>query len=181
VNIRIIAATHRNLEELVRAGTFRQDLFYRLNVVPLVLPPLRERPADVEALAQHFIERFAREVGKRVELSQGALAALAAYDWPGNVRELRNVLERAAVLADPQMVLEASDFCFDMLGGRPPDELPRQAPAERIPLSEQIEREKRGRIEDALRKTGGSIARAARLLNVKRTTLGDQIRRLGIK
>jgi formate hydrogenlyase transcriptional activator len=99
VDVRVIAATNRDLEQEVEAGRFRKDLFFRLNVVPLVVPPLREREGDVELLALYFAERFGREVGKPIDgISQASLARLCAYDWPGNVRELANVIERAVVL-----------------------------------------------------------------------------------
>jgi transcriptional regulator with GAF, ATPase, and Fis domain len=181
VDIRIIAATHRDLEAMVKQGTFRGDLFYRLNVVPLQLPPLRERPVDIDALAQHFATRFSLEMGKRVTLSPSALAALRAYDWPGNVRELRNVLERAAVLADPEMSLEAGDLQFDISARPAPAEpAPSGAPAPRPSVFEAIADEERSRIEAALRQAGGSVTRAAKVLGLPRTTLNDRMRKLGL-
>ena len=104
VDVRIIAATNRNLEAAVKEGRFRDDLYYRINVVPIVLPPLRERKEDVSALAQFFMQRFSIGVKKNfTEISQEALEALNVYDWPGNVRELANVIERAVVSADLQL------------------------------------------------------------------------------
>jgi transcriptional regulator with GAF, ATPase, and Fis domain len=106
VDVRVIAATNRDLEQAVAEGRFRTDLFFRLNVVPIVMPPLREREGDVPLLAQFFAERFARDLGKHVEgIAPATLARLQAYDWPGNVRELSNLIERAVVLA-PGPLLE---------------------------------------------------------------------------
>jgi DNA-binding NtrC family response regulator len=178
VNIRVIAATHRDLETMVRGGTFRQDLFFRLNVVPIEIPPLRARTGDVTALARHFLAHFSRQFGKRLDLSAAALASFTRYDWPGNVRELRNVVERAAVLADQVLVLEPDDFTFDM--ALPP---PAASPAPRAAAGsvfEEIAEAEAERIKDALRKTGGSKSRAARLLGIPRTTLNDRLRRLDI-
>jgi DNA-binding NtrC family response regulator len=176
VSIRVIAATHRDLEAMVRAGAFRQDLFFRLNVVPLEIPPLRARPADLPALASHFLGYFSRQLGKRLDLSTAALESLTRYDWPGNVRELRNVIERAAVLADRTAVLEPEDFSFDMAAT--------PAPAPRAGGSgsvfEEIAEAEAERIKDALRRAGGSKARAARILGIPRTTLNDRLRKLDI-
>jgi DNA-binding NtrC family response regulator len=105
VDTRIIAATNRDLKAMVSDGKFREDLFYRLNVISLPLPPLRERASDVPALAMHFLRRYSEENAKRVErLSEAAITRLAAYHWPGNVRELENVMERAVVLAEGGVV-----------------------------------------------------------------------------
>ena len=176
VSIRVIAATHRDLEGMVRAGAFRQDLFFRLNVVPLEIPPLRARPSDLPALTRHFLGYFSRQLGKRLDLSAAALDSLTRYDWPGNVRELRNVVERAAVLADPITVLEPEDFSFDMAT------LPAAAPpvAGSGSIFEEIAEAEAERIRDALRKAGGSKARAARILGIPRTTLNDRLRKLDI-
>jgi two-component system response regulator HydG len=101
VDVRVIAATNRDLKRMVEQGTFREDLYYRLNVINIHLPPLRKRPSDTAALASHFLRRFAAENGKpQLRLSDTALSALVAHDWPGNVRELENVVERAVVLAE---------------------------------------------------------------------------------
>jgi transcriptional regulator with GAF, ATPase, and Fis domain len=99
VDVRIVAATNRDLDTAIKEGRFRDDLYHRLNVVPIILPPLRERREDVPALAHHFLQRFAKEVKKNLSrISEEALSKLSAYDWPGNVRELANVIERAVVL-----------------------------------------------------------------------------------
>src|SRR5207237_7753599 len=100
VDVRIVAATNRSLEEMVAAGTFRNDLYYRLNVFPITLPSLRERTEDIPPLVRHFTQKFARHMSKRIEtIPADAMAALAAYAWPGNVRELENAIERAVILS----------------------------------------------------------------------------------
>jgi two-component system, NtrC family, response regulator HydG len=178
VDIRVIAATHRDLEGMVRGGQFRQDLFFRLNVVPIEVPALRVRPGDIAALARHFIGHFSRQLGKRLDLSAAALDALIRYDWPGNVRELRNAVERAVVLADGSMVLEPDDFSFDMAAA--PSAPPRAVDAAGGSVFEEIAQAEAERIKEALRRTAGSKARAARILGIPRTTLNDRLRRLGI-
>jgi len=106
VDVRVICATHRNLEEMVKEGKFREDLFYRINVFPIVLPPLRERKEDIPLLASHFIHSFAKENKKEIEgINKSALEALLAYDWPGNVRELENIMERAAILCSKGLIV----------------------------------------------------------------------------
>jgi DNA-binding NtrC family response regulator len=177
VDIRVISATHRDLEAMVRAGEFRQDLFFRLNVVPLEIPPLRARPRDLAALAGHFLVHFSRQLGKELELSSAALTALAGYDWPGNVRELRNLVERAAVLADGSPVLEPEDFSFDMTRVESPPPAPGAGGGS---VFEEIAQAEAERIKDALRKGGGSKSRAARILGIPRTTLNDKLRKLDI-
>jgi len=98
--VRVVSATHRDLEQLISAGEFREDLYYRLNVFPIQLPPLRDRPGDIPLLCEHFIQKYAQTIGKRVRgADPTALASLAAYPWPGNVRELENVIERGMILA----------------------------------------------------------------------------------
>jgi DNA-binding NtrC family response regulator len=177
VDIRVIAATHRDLEGMVRASHFRQDLFFRLNVVPIEIPPLRDRPGDLEALARHFVGHFCQQFGKRLELSASAIQSLTRYDWPGNVRELRNAVERAVVLAEGSLVLEPEDFSFDMANVSSPAPAAAKSSGS---VFEEIAQAEADRIKDALRRAGGSIARAARILSIPRTTLNDKLRRLGI-
>jgi DNA-binding NtrC family response regulator len=176
-DVRFVAATNRDLRAAVRDGLFRLDLFYRLNVVSVTLPPLRERAGDVPALAQHFLERYRRELKRELRgLTPDTLAALRRYAWPGNVRELENVIERAAVLADG------------------PDVTPRDLPGEirEAGLTEgmtpeaartyhaAVEEFKRGLIASTLRRTSGNRTRAARLLGLQRTYLARLIRDLGL-
>jgi DNA-binding NtrC family response regulator len=119
VDVRVISATHRDLEKQIAAGTFREDLYYRLNVFPIVLPPLRERAADIALLAEHFVHKCARSFGKPIRgLDPGAAAALSGYSWPGNVRELENVIERALILTRGPLVT-AADLEFSRRPGAP--------------------------------------------------------------
>jgi two-component system response regulator AtoC len=172
VDVRFVTATHRDLEALVAEGRFREDLFHRLHVVPIVVPPLRERPGDLRPLAEWLLRDQARRLGgKALALSDDALRALAAYDWPGNVRELSNVIERAAVLADSGTTLELEDLSFDF-AARP------RAVARS--LHDEIDQEARAELRDAMKKARGNKARAAALLGIPRTTLNDRLRKLGV-
>ncbi len=163
VDVHLVAATHRSLRAAVDAGRFRADLMYRIRVVPLFLPALRDRPGDVEALTWHFVDHFnalARADTRRVDaIDHRALAALVAYDWPGNVRELRNVIEYAfAVGTGPHLTLD--ELTPELRGEAPPDGTPPTA----------AERERR-RILDALDATGGRKGEAAEQLGMSRSTL----------
>ena len=174
VDVRVIAATNRDLRQSVQQGTFRDDLFYRLNVITVALPPLRERREDVPLLAHMFIERLAIEVGKEVdEISEGALKLLLDHPWPGNVRELENAIERAIVTTRSHVLL-AEDFAFiaheggQPVGWTPPTDLTLDA----------VEREV---ILATLRRTGGNVKEAAAILDIDRSTLYDRLRRYGIQ
>ncbi len=165
VDVRVIAATNRDLKRQVGEGRFREDLFYRLNTFPLVVPPLRERRADIAALARHFLSRAARNLKKpEMVLTQGAENALLLYDWPGNVRELENVMERVAILCDRRV--EARDL---PIGDRPAQVQPL--------LWKDIERQA---IEDALRMNGGNRTRAARQLGISLRTLQYRLKEWGV-
>jgi two-component system, NtrC family, response regulator PilR len=183
VDVRIIAATNIDLKELVDRGQFREDLFYRLNVIVVNLPPLRERREDIPLLADHFLRRFAEENGRGVpEIKPEAMAALARHAWPGNVRELENLLERAVVLGNGSVI--------DL--GLLPEEIHRgEAPPSDIPAPEihscefsyaqTIASFERELIEQTLLRAQGVQRRAARLLGIKPTTLNEKIKRLGIR
>ncbi len=173
VDVRVVAATNRNLREAVREGAFREDLFYRLNVIGVRLPPLRERLEDVPLLARHFVERIALEVGKEVSgISDDALAVLMRHAWPGNVRELENAIERAIVVARSP-VLDAGCFEFLRQGA---DEPPARAFDGDRPLRD-IERDA---IAATLARTAGNIKAAAAVLGIDRSTLYDKLHRHGI-
>jgi DNA-binding NtrC family response regulator len=164
-DVRVIAATHKDLQEAIAAGQFRADLYYRLAVLQITVPPLHKRKGDVELLAKFFIDRFNREFNKGIRgLSPGALQVLELYSWPGNVRELKNAIERAVLLCD-QTRLEAGDFEFTT-AQRAPDKI--RLPPGGIKLDE-LEREL---LTQALERTAGNQSRAARLLGITR----DQIR-----
>ncbi|HXX31960.1 MAG TPA: sigma 54-interacting transcriptional regulator [Myxococcaceae bacterium] len=176
VDVRVIAATNTSLERLVECRTFREDLYFRLSVVPLYLPPLRERREDLPQLAVSFLEEFGGTLKKRVTLSPAALAALAEHRWPGNVRELRNVLEHAVVLAR-----DGDEIAHVQLGPCRVESPPGPERSVVSEIREGARRQKRDRIADALRASGGSKTDAARRLNMPRTTLHDSIRRLGLE
>jgi DNA-binding NtrC family response regulator len=173
VNVRLIAATHRDLPALVREQKFREDLYYRINALPLVVPPLRERGQDVVALARGLVERIAADLGRpRARLSEEAEAALLAAAWPGNVRQLRNVLERAILLAERE-VLDAA-----ALGLGPAAPAASREPARGAPLT--LEEAVRRHIESVLQ-IEGSVPRAAELLGLSRSSLYERIRKHGIE
>ena len=180
VDVRVIAATNRDLEQEVARGRFRQDLFFRLNVVPIVAPPLREREGDVPLLAHLFVDRFARQLGKRIDgLSEATTARLAAYDWPGNVRELQNVIERAVVLA-PGPVLEFGAELLAVTAKLGPTPEAPSAASDRQTL-EEVSRE---HIVAILKRTGWRIdgpQGAARVLNMHPSTLRSRMQKLGIR
>lgn len=171
VDVRVIAATSRDLRALVAQGRFREDLYYRLSVLPIRLPALRERLADLDALAESLLESIALRTGMpQRELDATAHAALAAHDWPGNVRELRNALEQAAMLTDHAR-LSARDFA-SVLPARPG--APAQAPGPR-PLPEQIAELERRSIRAALETSRGNKVAAAKLLGISRATLYEKL------
>ena len=173
VDIRVLAATHRDLAAMVRAGTFREDLYWRLGVVPLHLPPLRERVGDIVPLAEHFL---ARGAGVARQLSGEAAARLVRHGWPGNVRELRNAMERVAALAC-RPVVAADDLGF--LG-----DVPLATPAEDMmagTLPEAVARVEAAMIRRALANSGGNRAEAARLLGIHRQLLYEKLRQHGIQ
>jgi sigma-54 specific flagellar transcriptional regulator A len=182
-DIRVVAATNRDLDKEVAAGRFREDLFYRLNVIQIALPPLRDRGADISGLATHFFKECAARSARDdlVGFSDEAIRTMQAYDWPGNVRALENAVERAVLLA-PGPFVEVSDL--------PPKvrrELPsglaqptHEVPCDGIDLRAAVETYENGLIRDALAKTGRNKNRAAQLLGLNRTTLVEMIKRRGL-
>jgi DNA-binding NtrC family response regulator len=173
IDVRIVAATNQDLERAVAEGRFRRDLFYRLNVIPVVLPPLRERRTDIPALAEHFLARYAG--GRKKGISPEALRALVAYDWPGNVRELESVVERAVLLGDEALVVHG-DLPVAVRAGPAPatDVTDLDIPENGLDL-DQLEA---ALIRKALHKAGGNVTRAARLLGLSRRTLQYRLGRL---
>ena len=181
VDVRIIAATNVDLKRLVGDGTFREDLFYRLNVIVVELPPLRERREDVPLLAHAFLDKYGRQNDKAgLELTADALALLERYHWPGNVRELENVIERAVVLASQPAI--GPDLIPDGVRNAPPFELPEvELPPDGLPFKKVVERVEARLITQALDAAGGVQKRAAELLQVKPSTLNEMIKRSGIR
>jgi DNA-binding NtrC family response regulator len=178
VDVRIIAATNAELPRMVAEGTFREDLYYRLNVITIELPPLRQRREDVPALTNHFLRRFATENNKpHITLTPRALDVLVAYHWPGNVRQLENVIERAVVLCQEETI-DIDLFPGEILA-------PQSGPLQRLPedgldLREAVNDYTRALIEASLARCGGVQRRAAQMLRVSPSTLNEMIRRLGM-
>ena len=169
IDVRVIAATSRDLQALVAAGRFREDLYYRLNVLPIRVPPLRERIGDLETLAEALLESIAERTGMpQRELAASAVATLASYDWPGNVRELRNVLEQAAMLTDSAR-LSSDDFASIL-----PAKGTRRASTMR-PLPQLVAELERRSIQSALAATRGNKVSAAKLLGISRATLYEKL------
>jgi Nif-specific regulatory protein len=175
VNVRIVAATNRDLKEAIKRGSFREDLFYRLNVVAVAMPALRDRRDDIPLLATHFLQKYARSCARRVTLiAPEAMACLMAYDWPGNVRELENAIERAIVLGTTEQIL--------------PDDLPEAIVESRVEpaasgakFHEMIREIKKQLVGRALKDTGGSYAEAARILGLHPNNLHRLMKTLGMK
>jgi len=183
VDVRVLAATNSELAKMVAEGTFREDLFYRLNVIPLHLPPLRERKEDVPLLVQHFIRKFVAREDQNggspdAMVSQDGMRRLMAYAWPGNVRQLENAVERALILRGTRSQIEVSDLPPEVQAV-PVESTPTlDLPEEGVDLPELVGRIERDLINRALTRTDGNRADAARLLGLKRTTLVEKLKRL---
>ena len=166
VDVRLVAATHRDLEAMVREGKFREDLFFRIRVVQIHLPPLRERPEDIPILAEHFRREYARENGRGdLPFSQEAIQALQAYRWPGNVRELRTAVEHGVVLARGKEIGPKDLPASVLEGGKPAHSASPKSGSLQLEILE------RQAIDSALRQTGQNITEAAKLLGISRRTL----------
>jgi len=182
VDVRVIAATHRNLAEDVKSDRFREDLYYRLRVVEIELPPLRERREDVPALAQRFLEEVTERLGLvKKRLAEASVTRLARHAWPGNVRELHNVIEQAAVLSPGDVIEEVDlnlheDIPGDVAGDADLDGLPFSDAKKRA-----VESFERAFLLKALRKSGGNISRAAEAIGMVRQSLQQKIRELGLR
>lgn len=174
VDVRIIAATNLDLEEEIRRGNFRSDLYYRLNVIALTLPPLRDRRDDIPLLARHFLDRLDEDGGDGFELSQEAEVLLESYDWPGNVRELENALERAAVLSS------GNTIGVDSLPDRLREPATQRLVEERLPPNPTMEVVEHAYIQWVLQAEGGNKTRAAEVLGIDPSTLYRKISRYGI-
>lgn len=174
VDVRIIAATNRDLEEAIKAGTFRQDLYYRLNVIPLTLPPLRERREDIPLLAYHFVAKYSKKCKRLVSgISPETRNCLLAYDWPGNVREMENAIERAVVLGNTEVILP-DDLPESLLATSPPEQ-------KLASYHEAVNEMKKQFILRAIEQANGNYTEAAKLLGIHSTNLHRLIRTLGLR
>jgi DNA-binding NtrC family response regulator len=180
VDVRIIAATNADLGKMVKAGTFREDLFYRLNVVAVQLPPLRDRLEDIPLLVARFIEKLQPPSDGRepVVVSQDAMRRLMAYEWPGNVRQLENVIERAFALGAGRRRIDVDDLPPDMRGEAAPLNVTPRLTESGLDLPALVMAFERQLIDQALARTEGNRGAAARLLGLKRTTLVEKLRRI---
>lgn len=183
VNVRVIAATNKDLREEVRAGRFREDLFYRLQVVPIELPPLRERGNDVIVLAQYFLERMARAMDKpALILTDEAKLVLKKYSFPGNIRELENLMERVAVLSDSKEVSaqDLPDYIHNTKIETEIIDCPEEIPSDGLDFNSLVEAYETKLISVALSQTRGNKKAAAALLRLNRTTLVEKIKKKGL-
>jgi two-component system, NtrC family, response regulator PilR len=180
VDVRVIAATNSDLARLVAAGTFREDLFYRLNVIPIHVPPLRERRDDIPLLVTHFLTRFSG--GTSMHMSQSAMRALMAYHWPGNVRQLENAVERAVALCAGREEITVADLPAEVQSVPESDALSFvDFPDEGLDLPRYLASVERDLIYRALDRTQGNRNKAADLLRIKRTTLVEKLKRIGVQ
>ena len=206
VDVRVIAATNSDLKKMVAQGEFREDLFYRLNVIPIELPPLRDRKEDIPLLVQHFLKKFAEQAqsqepktqspdtksrsstssgrleqaeARPLSISQQAMRALISYSWPGNVRQLENAIERAVALSGGRNQIETADLTPEVQQASEQEASPDLTlPEDGIDFEHYVNRIERELIRRALEKTGGNKGQASRLLNLKRTTLVEKLKRL---
>jgi len=175
IDVRVLAATNVDLRAALEEGTFREDLYYRLNVLPIDIPPLRDRKEDIPLLAQHFVRKLAKDVGSPVEtVSEGALEKLLAYHWPGNVRELENVMERSLVLANGP-VLEAADIRMDL------QPRTRMAVETFLPEGMTLDQHEQSLIREALKRANNNKSQAARLLGLTRNALRYRLSQMGLE
>src|SRR5215813_4690345 len=178
VDVRVIAATNSDLLKMVGEGQFREDLYYRLNVIPVHIPPLRERRDDIPLLVQHFLEKFRSNGTATVTVSQEAMRRLMSYAWPGNVRQLENATERAVAFGGSRGQIEAADLPPEIAGAEPPSVSASLAlPEDGVDLDAFVARIERELIQRSLERTGGNKGQAAKLLNLKRTTLVEKLKR----
>ena len=180
-DVRIISATNRNLEELVKNGAFREDLFYRLNVIPVEIPPLRERKEDIPLLVDYFIEKYSKEYRKKVKkISPYAMGLITQYPFPGNVRELENIIERSVALETTNIILPERLEIGAVGSAAFPSANDIEIPEEGIDLNEEVARFERTLMKKALLKAGGSKTKAAKLLQVSLDSLRYRFDKLGM-
>jgi sigma-54 specific flagellar transcriptional regulator A len=190
-NVRIIAATHRNLEQLIQTGEFREDLYYRLNVFPIETPSLRERSDDIPALVESILQRLQQEQRGNIQLTDAAMRVMQAYHWPGNVRELSNLIERLVIMY-PDQVVDVADLpekfgarlkAVDTEAEQPAtlDAGMVRLPGEGIDLKQHLSEVECSLIKQALDESGGVVAHAAKRLHLRRTTLVEKLRKYGLQ
>ena len=181
LDVRLISATNVNLQQKVRSGEFREDLYYRLNVIPIHLPSLKERRGDIPQLARYFMEKICKEMNRPVmTISDDAMIAFEAYEWPGNVREMENIIERTVALTDGELI-NLGDLPPDIAGNQTQGvTIPKKLPTEGIDLNQVVAELEKELIGQALIAGNGVKARAAELLNINRTTLVEKMKRLKI-
>jgi transcriptional regulator with PAS, ATPase and Fis domain len=189
VDVRLIAATNRDLQKEIEAGHFRKDLYYRLNVVPIVLPSLRERKGDIPMLVKHFIEKYNKRLNKKIEgVADDALALLDQWPWPGNIRELENLMERVIVFSDGPLIT-AKDLPEPVRGGAAaPVGLGLENPSGSVGVGalKDIVRQETAKVEKdlivkALEETQGNVTRAAKLLQISRKSLQTKMKEFGLR
>ena len=179
VDVRVIAATNSDLTKMVGDGQFREDLYYRLNVIPVHIPPLRERRDDIPLLVQHFLEKFRSGGAAAMTVSQEAMRQLMSYAWPGNVRQLENATERAVAFGGSRGQIEAADLPPEVAGAEPHSVNASLAlPEDGVDLDAFVANIERELIQRSLERTGGNKGQAAKLLNLKRTTLVEKLKRM---
>ena len=180
IDVRVIAATHSDLAKMVADGTFREDLYYRLNVIPVQLPPLRERREDIPLLVQHFLSKLSADSGRpAVTMSQESMRRLMAYHWPGNVRQLENAVERALAFSHGRSQIDVQDLAPELQNDGPPtDGAEVWFPDDGLDFERYIDNVELALIRRSLERTRGNKRQAAKLLNLKRTTLIEKLKRL---
>jgi two-component system response regulator PilR (NtrC family) len=182
VDVRIISATNQDLSQKVKDGTFREDLYYRLNVIPIQMPPLRKRTEDIPILARYFIEKYSRQFGKEIrKISSYALELLMEYQFPGNVRELENIIERSVAMEQSNIILPENLVLSGGAKGEQNKAIDLELPDEGINLDAEMARLERQLIEKALQKAKGTKTKAAQLLNMTRDALNYRIEKLDIR
>jgi two-component system response regulator PilR (NtrC family) len=187
IDVRIIAATNKDVEEEVRRRSFREDLYYRLNVIPITLPPLRDRKDDIPLLAGYFLAKYSRQMGKEItRVGDKALRALRDYDWPGNVRELENIIQREVALAEGEAIESLSFGAAGRNLGRPEAAFAECGGAVVIPedgldLEEELERIERDHLREALSRTGGNLMNAAKLLGMSYRSIRYRVKKLKVR
>jgi transcriptional regulator with GAF, ATPase, and Fis domain len=177
VDVRLVVATNRNLESMVREKSFREDLYFRINVISIHIPPLRERKADIPTLARHFVEKFSRDLEKKAQLSDAAIEHLSFYDWPGNIRELENIIERAVILTQGS-IIESEDLHLSLESMTAAETIDTSTLTTVGPtIRTQVLEKDMQELAEILTKAKGNVSEAARVLGIPRTTLFHRLKK----